>query len=224
MSRSHFHFPTPTPPGHPQRLSSGLASASPTPLRVRRASPALGGSAHPPAVLCSPPDAAAGAGRPEPQPEMSSRNRSAASSCVAPAAAPSLRTPRRLRRRPVKAPTGAPCGGRRSGPATPLLKWDVGGGRGEGRKGAGAADEAWDAARETKAREVSVRRLKAGVWRLRRPEAMAGGGGGGGESRVRVGVEVCSCCAASQLGVLAYLFCFRLDVEMRPTYGRSKSM
>ena len=44
----------------------------PTQLRVRRASPALGGSAHPPAVLCSPPDAAAGAGRPEPQPEMSS--------------------------------------------------------------------------------------------------------------------------------------------------------
>ena len=40
----------------------------------------------------------------------------------------------------------------------------------------------------------------------------------------RMGVEVCSCCAASQLGVLAYLFCFRLDVEMRPTYGRSKSM
>ncbi|CAD6262186.1 unnamed protein product [Miscanthus lutarioriparius] len=122
---------------------------------------------------------------------MSSRNRSAAaaaaSSCVAPAAAPSLRTPRRLRRRPVKAPTGAPGGGRRSGPATPLLKWDVGGGRGEGRKGAGAADEARDAARETKAREVSVRRLAAGVWRLRPPEAVAGGGGG--ESRVRVGVE-----------------------------------
>ena len=161
-------------------------------------------------MLCSPPDAAAGAGRPEPQPEMSSRNRSAAaSSCVAPAAAPSLRTPRRLRRRPVKAPTGAPCGGRRSGPATPLLKWDVG----------GAADEARDAARETKAREVSVRRLAAGVWRLRPPEAVAGGGG---ESRVRVGVEVCSCCAASQLGVLACLFRFRLDVEMRPTGGAGR--
>lgn len=173
-------------------------------------------------MLCSPPDAAAGAGRPEPQPEMSSRNRSAASSCVAPAAAPSLRTPRRLRRRPVKAPTGAPGGGRRSGPATPLLKWDVGGGRGEGRKGAGAADEARDAARETKAREVSVRRLAAGVWRLRPPEAVAGGGGGGGESRVRVGVEVCSCCAASQLGVLACLFRFRLDVEMRPTRGAGR--
>ncbi|CAD6259537.1 unnamed protein product [Miscanthus lutarioriparius] len=112
---------------------------------------------------------------------MSSRNRSAAASCAAPAAAPSLRTPRRLKRRPVKAPAGAPGGGWRSGPATPLLKWDVAGGRGEGRK-AGAADEA----RETKAREVSVRRLAAGVWRLRPPEAVAGGGG---ESRVRVGVE-----------------------------------
>ncbi|XP_066335653.1 uncharacterized protein [Miscanthus floridulus] len=120
---------------------------------------------------------------------MSSRNRSAASSCVAPAAEPSLRTPRRLRRRPVKAPTGAPCGGRRSGPATPLLKWDVGGGHGEGRKGAGAADEARDAARDTKAREVSVRRLVAGIWRLRPPEAVARGGGGGCKGRVRVGVE-----------------------------------
>ncbi|CAD6253748.1 unnamed protein product [Miscanthus lutarioriparius] len=90
---------------------------------------------------------------------MSSRNRSAAASCVALAAAPSLR------------------------PATLLLKWDVGGGRGEGRKGTGAADEARDAARETKAREVSVRRLAAGVWRLRPPEAVDGGGGGGGDWR-----------------------------------------
>ena len=147
-------------------------------------------------MLCSPPDAAAGAGRPEPQPEMSSRNRSAASSCVAPAAAPSLR------------------------PATPLLKWDVGGGRGEGRKGAGAADEARDAARETKAREVSVRRLAAGVWRLRPPEAVAGGGG---ESRVRVGVEVCSCCAASAPAhQLACLFRFRLGVEMWPIGGAGR--
>jgi hypothetical protein len=141
------------------------------------------------AVLCSSPDAAAGAVRPEPQAEMSSRNRSAAS-CAAPAAAPSLRTPRRLRRRPVKAAAPGPGGGgRRSGPATPLLKWDVGGRRGEGTK---AADEAGDAARarETKAREVSVRRLAAGVWRLRPPEAVAGAGAGG-ENRVRVGVEVC---------------------------------
>ncbi|GJN01708.1 hypothetical protein PR202_ga18991 [Eleusine coracana subsp. coracana] len=115
---------------------------------------------------------------------MSSRNRSAA---AAPAAAPSLRTPRRLRRRPLKASASvaAPGGGRRSGPATPLLKWDVGGGV-EAKKG-GAEEEA-AAARETKAREVSVRRLAAGVWRLRPPEAVPGGAGGG-ERRVRVGVE-----------------------------------
>ncbi|TKW06691.1 hypothetical protein SEVIR_7G256000v4 [Setaria viridis] len=124
---------------------------------------------------------------------MSSRNRSAtatAASCAAPAAAaaPSLRTPRRLRRRPVKA--SASGGGRRSGPATPLLKWDVGGGGGggEGRK-LGGGEEAGAGARE-KAREVSVRRLAAGVWRLRPPEAVAGAtAAGGAERRVRVGVE-----------------------------------
>ncbi|TVU16107.1 hypothetical protein EJB05_39658, partial [Eragrostis curvula] len=119
---------------------------------------------------------------------MSSRNRSAVAA-AAPAAAPSLRTPRRLHRRPVKAAAAvaAPGGGRRSGPATPLLKWDVRGGGGEG-KGAGAEEAAAAAARETKAREVSVRRLAAGVWRLRPPEAVPGGAGGG-ERRVRVGVE-----------------------------------
>ena len=110
---------------------------------------------------------------------MSSRNRSAtaAAAAPAPAAAPSLRTPRRLRRRPLKASASAsaPGGGRRSGPATPLLKWDVGGG-----EGAGAS------AREKQAREVSVRRLAAGVWRLRPPGAAAGAA----ERRVHVGVEV----------------------------------
>ena len=40
--------------------------------------------------------------------------------------------------------------------------------------------------------------------------------------RPRMGVEVCSCCAASQLGVLACLFRFRLDVEMRPTRGAGR--
>jgi hypothetical protein len=158
---------------------------------------------------------------------MSSRNRSAAAaaSCAAPAAAPSLRTPRRLKRRPVKSPAGAPGGGRRSGPATPLLKWDVGGGgRGEGRKGAGAADEAGDAARarETKAREVSVRRLAAGVWRLRPPEAVAGGGG---ESRVRVGVEVCYAALLQHLLPSYYLVFFRFFsscVEMRPIGGAGR--
>lgn len=142
---------------------------------------------------------------------MSSRNRSAAS-CAAPAAAPSLRTPRRLRRRPVKAAAPGPAGGgRRSGPATPLLKWDVGGGggRGEGRKA--GADEAGDAARarETKAKatEVSVRRLAAGVWRLRPPEAVAGGGSG-----VRVGVEV-RCAASPPACPPACLFRFRLGVD-----------
>ncbi|XP_062226821.1 autophagy-related protein 23-like isoform X2 [Phragmites australis] len=115
---------------------------------------------------------------------MSSRNRSAAAAAASSAAtpaAPSLRTPRRLRRRPLKA-SASVGGGRRSGPATPLLKWDVGGG-GEGKAG----DEA-GAARETRAQGVSVRRLAAGVWRLRPPEAVVGGAGGG-ERRVRVGVE-----------------------------------
>ena len=116
---------------------------------------------------------------------MSSRNRSAtaaaAAAAPAPAAAPSLRTPRRLRRRPLKASASAsaPGGGRRSGPATPLLKWDVGGG-----EGAGAS------AREKQAGEVSVRRLAAGVWRLRPPEAVPGAAAGAAERRVRVGVEV----------------------------------
>ncbi|PUZ48986.1 hypothetical protein GQ55_7G289700 [Panicum hallii var. hallii] len=120
---------------------------------------------------------------------MSSRNRSAnaAAAAPAPAAAPSLRTPRRLRRRPVKASASAPGGGRRSGPSTPLLKWDVGGG-GEGRK-LGGGEEAGASAREKQAREVSVRRLAAGVWRLRPPEAVPGAATGAAERRVRVGVE-----------------------------------
>ncbi|OEL23447.1 hypothetical protein BAE44_0015534 [Dichanthelium oligosanthes] len=120
---------------------------------------------------------------------MSSRNRSAAAAAPAPAAAPSLRTPRRPRRRPVKAPASAsaPGGGRRSGPATPLLKWDVGGG--EGRKLGGGGEEAPGASAREKAREVSVRRLAAGVWRLRPPEAVPGAAGGAGDRRVRVGVE-----------------------------------
>ncbi|KAG2574888.1 uncharacterized protein LOC120641841 [Panicum virgatum] len=123
---------------------------------------------------------------------MSSRNRSA-TAAPAPAAAPSLRTPRRLRRRPVKASASAsaPGGGRRSGPATPLLKWDVGvggGGRGDGRK-LGGVEEAGASAREKQAREVSVRRLAAGVWRLRQPEAVPGGAPGAAERRVHVGVE-----------------------------------
>lgn len=66
---------------------------------------------------------------------------------------------------------------------TPLLKWDVGNGVEKGGEKAGGAGE--------KARDVSARRLAAGVWRLRPPEAVAGGGGGG-ESRVRVGLEVCA--------------------------------
>ncbi|CAN6250212.1 unnamed protein product [Urochloa humidicola] len=129
---------------------------------------------------------------------MSSRNRSAAApTAPAQAAAPSLRTPRRLRRRPVKASGGATSGGRRSGPATPLLKWDVGGaggpGGGEGRKvgGGGEEEAAAGASAREKAREVSVRKLAAGVWRLRPPEAVAGAAAaaGGAERRVRVGVE-----------------------------------
>nr|CAB3488325.1 unnamed protein product [Digitaria exilis] len=122
---------------------------------------------------------------------MSSTNRSA-TAAPAPAAAPSaLRTPRRLRRRPVKAAStsaSAPGGGRRSGPATPLLKWDVGGGEGRKLVGAGGEAAAGGSARE-KAREVSVRRLAAGVWRLRPPEAVAGAAAGADERRVRVGVE-----------------------------------
>ena len=46
------------------------------------------------------------------------------------------------------------------------------------------------AAREKQAGEVSVRRLAAGVWRLRPPEAVPGGAPGAAERRVRVGVEV----------------------------------
>jgi hypothetical protein len=69
----------------------------------------------------------------------------------------------------------------------------TGGGGGEGRKlqvGGGSGEEAAAGARE-KAREVSVRRLAAGVWRLRPPEAVAGAAAAGGaERRVRVGVEV----------------------------------
>ncbi|CAN6229617.1 unnamed protein product [Urochloa humidicola] len=119
---------------------------------------------------------------------MSSRNRSAAApTAPAQAAAPSLRTPRRLRRRPVKASGGVSGSGRRSGPATPLLKWDVGGGGEERKVGGGSKEEAAGASAREKAREVSVRKLAAGVWRLRPPEAVAGAGAA--ERRVRVGVE-----------------------------------
>jgi len=45
------------------------------------------------------------------------------------------------------------------------------------------------AAREKQAGEVSVRRLAAGVWRLRPPEAVPGVAAGSVERRVRVGVE-----------------------------------
>ncbi|XP_044967975.1 myosin-3-like [Hordeum vulgare subsp. vulgare] len=121
---------------------------------------------------------------------MSTRNRAAAPGPAAPTG-PSLRTPRRLRRRPLRAPGSG--GGRRSGPATPLLRWDVGvrngapekrgekavAGPGPGGPGPGPRD---------KARDVSVRRLAAGVWRLRPPEAVVGGGGGA-DGRVHVGLE-----------------------------------
>ncbi|KAL5216805.1 hypothetical protein ABZP36_008206 [Zizania latifolia] len=123
---------------------------------------------------------------------MSSKHRpaagaSGASGAVAPAAA-AVRTPRRLRRRALKASgsgsgSGGPGlggggGGRRSGPATPLLKWDVGSGAEKGGERAGGS-----AAKAP--RDVSVRRLAAGVWRLRPPDAVVGGA----ERRVRVGLE-----------------------------------
>jgi hypothetical protein len=63
------------------------------------------------------------------------------------------------------------------------------GGGGEGRK-LGGGEEAGASAREKQAREVSVRRLAAGVWRLRPPEAVPGAATGAAERRVRVGVEV----------------------------------
>ncbi|KAF7018516.1 hypothetical protein CFC21_031798 [Triticum aestivum] len=120
---------------------------------------------------------------------MSSRNRSAA-----PAAAPtvpSLRTPRRLRRRPLRAPGSG--GGRRSGPATPLLRWDAGVANGAPDKRGEKPGAGPGPGPREKARDVSVRRLAAGVWRLRPPEAVVGGhgggGGGGGEGRVHVGLE-----------------------------------
>ncbi|XP_044459079.1 myosin-3 isoform X2 [Triticum aestivum] len=122
---------------------------------------------------------------------MSSRNRAAAAPPAAPTA-PSLRTPRRLRRRPLRAPGSG--GGRRSGPATPLLRWDAGVAngaperRGEKAAAAGAGPGPGPGPRE-KARDVSVRRLAAGVWRLRPPEAVVGGHGGGAEGRVHVGLE-----------------------------------
>ncbi|CAM0902907.1 unnamed protein product [Alopecurus aequalis] len=111
---------------------------------------------------------------------MSSRNRSAA---PAPAA-PSLRTPRRLRRRALKAPGSG--GGRRSGPATPLLRWDAGNGNGAPEKRGEIAAGVARPAKGEKARDVSVRRLAAGVWRLRPPEAVVGSAGDG---RVHVGLE-----------------------------------
>ncbi|EAZ32049.1 hypothetical protein OsJ_16230 [Oryza sativa Japonica Group] len=126
---------------------------------------------------------------------MSSKHRSAAAA-AAPAAAPpsAVRTPRRLRRRPLKTASGSGGGGgggggRRSGPATPLLKWDVGNGAEKGgcrgEKAGGPSEKA------AAARDVSVRRLAAGVWRLRPPEAVAGGAaaGSGERRRVHVGLE-----------------------------------
>ncbi|XP_071682873.1 uncharacterized protein [Lolium perenne] len=126
---------------------------------------------------------------------MSSRNRSAASTAAAPPPAPTLRTPRRLRRRALKAPGSG--GGRRSGPATPLLRWDTGTGNGappekRGDKAAAAGARPGPGAGEKAPRDVSVRRLAAGVWRLRPPEAVVGGSGGEGgaaEGRVHVGLE-----------------------------------
>ncbi|KAG8043556.1 hypothetical protein GUJ93_ZPchr0458g22491 [Zizania palustris] len=113
---------------------------------------------------------------------MSSKHRPAAGA-AAPAPAAAVRTPRRLRRRALKASgsgsgSGGGGGGRRSGPATPLLKWDVGSGAEKGGERAGGS-----AAKAP--RDVSVRRLAAGVWRLRPPDAVAGGG----ERRVHVGLE-----------------------------------
>ncbi|KAG8089810.1 hypothetical protein GUJ93_ZPchr0011g28662 [Zizania palustris] len=55
---------------------------------------------------------------------------------------------------------GGGGGGRRSGPATPLLKWDVG-------SGAEKAGEIAGGSAVKAPRDVSVRRLAAGVWRLR---------------------------------------------------------
>ncbi|KQJ84700.1 uncharacterized protein LOC100825880 isoform X2 [Brachypodium distachyon] len=118
---------------------------------------------------------------------MSSKHRSAAATAPAPppttTAPSSQRTPRRIRRRALKAPASG--GGRRSGgPATPLLRWDV---RNNGVAVASEEKRAGPGAGEQKPRDVSVRRLAAGVWRLRPPETVVGGGGG--ESRVHVGLE-----------------------------------
>ncbi|KAL5215255.1 hypothetical protein ABZP36_004407 [Zizania latifolia] len=116
------------------------------------------------------------------------RSAAAAPGAAAPAAAAvaAVRTPRRLRRRALKMASGSGGqgggGGRRSGPATPLLEWDVGNGAEKGGdKAGGSAEKA--------PRGVSVRRLAAGVWRLRPPEAVAGVAAGSGERRVRVGLE-----------------------------------
>ncbi|CAO1943261.1 unnamed protein product [Urochloa humidicola] len=94
---------------------------------------------------------------------MSSRNRSAAAPTAPPRPPPLLL---KLRRR---------LSVRRGG---------CDGGRSRRRAGASARE---------KAREVSVRKLAAGVWRLRPTEAVAGAAAaaGGAERRVRVGVEVC---------------------------------
>ncbi|KAG8069105.1 hypothetical protein GUJ93_ZPchr0005g15499 [Zizania palustris] len=78
---------------------------------------------------------------------------------------------------------GGGGGGRRSGPVTPLLKWDVGSGAEKGGERAGGS-----AAKAP--RDVSVRRLAAGVWRLRPSDAVAGGG----ERRVHVGLELSASC------------------------------
>jgi hypothetical protein len=59
-------------------------------------------------------------------------------------------------------------------------------GGGGGEKAGGPSEKA------AAARDVSVRRLAAGVWRLRPPEAVAGGAaaGSGERRRVHVGLEV----------------------------------
>ncbi|KAG8066335.1 hypothetical protein GUJ93_ZPchr0004g38560 [Zizania palustris] len=124
---------------------------------------------------------------------MSSKQHRSAAAAPGAAAAPAaaVRTPRRLRRRAVKTASGysgqgggGGGGGRRSGPATPLLEWDVGNGAEKG----GGGDKAGGSS-ENAARAVSVRRLAAGVWRLRPPEAVAGVAAGSGERRGRVGLE-----------------------------------
>lgn len=120
------------------------------------------------------------------------------------------RKPRRRRIRSAVFSGSAVAGGRRSGPATPLVRWkfDVG-----DRSADVMPDEGPKVRRKrhrTVAPAVSARRLAAVIWQLQLSEV----GGGGGKGRTgRDGTEVRPLVSRSMACAVGFFLCSRVCIS-----------